>query len=143
MKPICNYRKINGPFLVVGPKSTLRNWFNEVNRFCPTLQPITLIGDKEARKETIQNMQKKGSWDVCLTTYEMILAERSFLKRYRWQYLVIDEAHRMKNENSKLSTILREFDAVSRLLLTGTPLQVITYDFSYSNFSIHEKTVPY
>lgn len=127
--------------MVVGPKSTLRNWFNEVNRFCPTLKPITLIGDKEARKETIQNMQKKGSWDVCLTTYEMILAERSFLKRYRWQYLVIDEAHRMKNENSKLSTILREFDAVSRLLLTGTPLQVITYDFFDSNFSIHEKTV--
>ena len=40
------------------------------------------------------------------------------------RYLVMDEAHRVKNENSKLSTILRQFSFENRLLLTGTPLQV-------------------
>lgn len=40
------------------------------------------------------------------------------------RYLIIDEAHRIKNEDSKLSTTLRKFDVENRLLLTGTPLQV-------------------
>ena len=40
------------------------------------------------------------------------------------RYLVMDEAHRVKNENSKLSMILRQFSFENRLLLTGTPLQV-------------------
>ncbi|KAG8448015.1 hypothetical protein GDO86_015208 [Hymenochirus boettgeri] len=43
-------------------------------------------------------------------------------KNARW-YLVIDEAHRIKNEKSKLSEIVREFKTTNRLLLTGTPLQ--------------------
>ena len=42
----------------------------------------------------------------------------------RARYLVMDEAHRVKNENSKLSLILRQFSFENRLLLTGTPLQV-------------------
>ena len=36
----------------------------------------------------------------------------------------MDEAHRVKNENAKLSVVLRQFSFKSRLLLTGTPLQV-------------------
>lgn len=108
---------------MVGPKSTLRNWFNEVNRFCPTFKPVILIGDRTARVETLNRMKNRKSWDICLTSYEMCLAERSALKRIRWEYLVIDEAHRMKNENSQLSIILRQFDTRNRLLLTGTPLQ--------------------
>ena len=38
-------------------------------------------------------------------------------------YMVIDEAHRIKNEKSKLSEIVREFKTSNRLLITGTPLQ--------------------
>lgn len=115
---------MNGPFLVIGPKSTLRNWFNEVTRFCPSLRALTLIGEKVARQEVIRQMENRKSWDVVLTTYEMILSEKSALKRYKWHYLVVDEAHRLKNENNKISLILRSFASENRLLLTGTPLQV-------------------
>ena len=50
------------------------------------------------------------------------------LARFTWtsskhRYMVIDEAHRIKNEKSKLSEIVREFRTANRLLLTGTPLQ--------------------
>lgn len=53
----------------------------------------------------------------------MIIRERAVLRKIQWRYLVIDEAHRIKNEKSKLSEILRELDTANRLLLTGTPLQ--------------------
>lgn len=64
-----------------------------------------------------------GDWDVCITSYEMIICEKSVLRKIQWRYLVIDEAHRIKNEKSKLSEIIREFKTTNRLLLTGTPLQ--------------------
>lgn len=118
------FRHINGPFLVIGPKSTLRNWYNEVNRFCPSLKPLVLIGDKKERSEIVTQMGNSKEWDVLLTTYEICLQEKAALRRHRWQYLVVDEAHRLKNENSKLSTILRSLNTKNRLLLTGTPLQV-------------------
>lgn len=53
----------------------------------------------------------------------MIIRERAVLRKVQWRYLVIDEAHRIKNEKSKLSEIIREFETTNRLLLTGTPLQ--------------------
>lgn len=134
------FRSINGPFLVIGPKSTLRNWYNEVNRFCPSLRALTLIGEKTARQEVIHQLEDRRSWDVLLTTYEMILAEKSALKRYNWRYLVVDEAHRLKNENNKISTILRSFKSDNRLLLTGTPLQV-RIQFYFPFLSTNKSTI--
>ena len=58
-----------------------------------------------------------------VTSYEMILREKSVFKKFNWQYMVIDEAHRIKNEESKLSLVIREMKTANRLLLTGTPLQ--------------------
>ena len=43
-----------------------------------------------------------GKWNVCITTYEMMLRERAVFKKFIWRYLVIDEAHRIKNEKSKV-----------------------------------------
>lgn len=65
----------------------------------------------------------RGQWDVCITTYEMVLVEKSLLQKFDWHYLIIDEAHRIKNEKTKLAEFVREFKSVHRLLLTGTPLQ--------------------
>lgn len=64
-----------------------------------------------------------GEWDVCVTSYEMVIREKGTFKKFNWRYMVIDEAHRIKNEKSKLSEIVREFKTTNRLLLTGTPLQ--------------------
>lgn len=65
-----------------------------------------------------------GNYDVVVTTYEVVNTEKSFLRRTQWRYLIIDEAHRIKNENSTLAQTVRVFDCSARLLLTGTPLQV-------------------
>ncbi len=62
---------------------------------------------------------------MLLTTYEYIIKERPLLAKTKWVYMIIDEGHRMKNSNSKLSSTLMQFyHARYRLILTGTPLQV-------------------
>ena len=43
-----------------------------------------------------------GEWNVVVTSYEMVLKEKSTFKKFSWRYMVIDEAHRIKNEKSKV-----------------------------------------
>lgn len=118
-----HFKNSAGPHIVIVPKSTLQNWVNEFNRWCPSLKAVCLIGDQETRNTFIRDVMMPGEWDVCVTSYEMCIREKSVFKKFHWKYLVIDEAHRIKNEKSKLSEILREFKTQNRLLLTGTPLQ--------------------
>ena len=56
---------------------------------------------------------------MCVTSYEMVLREKSVFKKFNWKYMVIDEAHRIKNEESKLSQVIREIKTANRLLITG------------------------
>ncbi|XP_030836704.1 SWI/SNF-related matrix-associated actin-dependent regulator of chromatin subfamily A member 5 [Strongylocentrotus purpuratus] len=118
-----HYRHIPSPHLIICPKSTLANWMAECERWCPSLRAVCLIGNQDQRSAFIRDVMMPGEWDVCITSYEMAIREKSVFKKFNWRYLVIDEAHRIKNEKSKLSEIVREFKTTNRLLLTGTPLQ--------------------
>jgi SNF2 family DNA or RNA helicase len=72
----------------------------------------------------VKNELVLGKFDVCLTTFEVAIIEKTPLNKFKWKYICIDEAHRIKNENSLLSQVVRLFKSQSRLLITGTPLQV-------------------
>jgi SWI/SNF-related matrix-associated actin-dependent regulator of chromatin subfamily A member 5 len=77
--------------------------------------------DQEEQKKTLL---KPGKFDVVITTYEMAIREKAAFKQFNWRYLIIDEAHRIKNEKSVLSMVVRLYKSQYRLLITGTPLQV-------------------
>ena len=114
-----------GPHLVIAPKSTLTNWYKEFTRWCPSLRAFQFQGNKEARAGLKEKyLEQPASFDVCLTTFDMVIAEKSALNKLVWRYLVIDEAHRIKNEQSVLAQVVRLFSVHFRLLITGTPLQV-------------------
>ncbi|GAX14112.1 SWI/SNF-related matrix-associated actin-dependent regulator of chromatin subfamily A member 5 [Fistulifera solaris] len=146
------YKRSQGPHLICVPKSTLSNWMKEIQRWCPALRVIKFHGSREDREEMVDNfftneaaahdgrrpdkqiMNGSGeliddntdnprAWDVCITTYEIANMERKTLQKFTWQYLVIDEAHRLKNDASMFSKTVRSFRTSNRLLLTGTPLQ--------------------
>lgn len=116
-------RDTPGFHLVVVPKSTLDNWYREFQRWVPGFNVVTLKGSKEEREKVIQDHLLPQDFDVLITTYEMCLREKNALKKLSWEYIVIDEAHRIKNVDSMLSQIVRAFNSRSRLLITGTPLQ--------------------
>lgn len=73
--------------------------------------------------EVVQRKILPQTFDVIITSYELCLREKSALKKVAWEYIIIDEAHRIKNVDSMLSQIVRVFDSRARLLITGTPLQ--------------------
>ncbi|CAJ0928871.1 unnamed protein product, partial [Mesorhabditis belari] len=113
----------NGPFLVIVPLSTISNWDLEFEKWAPNVKRIVYKGDKDARRR-LDSVVKKASFNVLLTTYDYVLREKASLGKIRWKYMIIDEGHRMKNHNNKLTLILNGFfHAQHRVLLTGTPLQ--------------------
>ncbi|KAH3662274.1 hypothetical protein OGAPHI_005523 [Ogataea philodendri] len=117
------YKGIDGPFIVVVPKSTLDNWRREFAKWTPDVNVLVLQGNKEERAELLNDRLMEADFDVCITSFEMVIREKSKLGKVRWEYIIIDEAHRIKNEESALSQIIRLFYSKHRLLITGTPLQ--------------------
>lgn len=116
-------RNINGPHIVIVPKSTLDNWAREFAKWTPDVRVLVLQGDKDERQELIQKRLLACDFDVVISSYEIVIREKASFRKFDWQYIIIDEAHRIKNEESLLSQIIRMFHSRNRLLITGTPLQ--------------------
>ncbi|XP_010086085.1 PREDICTED: chromodomain-helicase-DNA-binding protein 1-like [Pterocles gutturalis] len=110
-------------FLILCPLSILSNWKEELERFAPGLSFLTYIGSKEERPKLQQNLEEQSHLHALLTTYEICLKDAAFLKLFNWAALVVDEAHRLKNQSSLLYKTLSEFSVGFSLLLTGTPIQ--------------------
>ncbi|QLL31430.1 hypothetical protein HG536_0B02930 [Torulaspora globosa] len=116
-------KKEQGPFLVIVPLSTITNWTLEFEKWAPSLNTIIYKGTPNQRR-SLQFQVRSGNFDVLLTTYEYIIKDRSVLAKPDWAHMIIDEGHRMKNAQSKLShTITHYYHTRNRLILTGTPLQ--------------------
>ncbi|WVY90000.1 hypothetical protein V8G54_035514 [Vigna mungo] len=134
------------PHLVIAPLSTLRNWEREFATWAPQMNVVMYFGSANARAlireyefyfpKNQKGFQRKKSkqlvgetkqgrikFDVLLTSYEMINCDLSSLKPIKWECLIVDEGHRLKNKNSKLFSSLTQLSSKHRVLLTGTPLQ--------------------
>ncbi|KAF2866511.1 SNF2 family N-terminal domain-containing protein [Massariosphaeria phaeospora] len=112
-----------GPYLVIVPLSTLTNWNSEFEKWAPSVVKIVYKGPPNSRKQHQQQI-RWGQFQVLLTTYEFIIKDRPILSKIKWVHMIVDEGHRMKNANSKLSsTITQYYTTRYRLILTGTPLQ--------------------
>ncbi|KAE9035160.1 Chromodomain-helicase-DNA-binding protein 6 [Phytophthora rubi] len=141
------------PFIIVAPLSTLGHWQREFDSWT-NLNAVVYHGSASAREilqnyeffltedELLRADELSGKktdgkkasprpkrncyrFDVLITTYEMASATDLYkLAQINWQLMVVDEAHRLKNRNSKLSNLLHtRFTYENMLLLTGTPLQ--------------------
>ncbi|KAG5440202.1 hypothetical protein PCANB_001771 [Pneumocystis canis] len=116
-------KRQNGPFLIIVPLSTLTNWTLEFEKWAPSVTKIVYKGPPLVRKH-IQHQIRQGNFQVLLTTYEYVIKDRPVLGKIKWVYMIVDEGHRMKNTQSKLSyTLTTYYSSKYRLILTGTPLQ--------------------
>jgi chromodomain-helicase-DNA-binding protein 1 len=122
-------REQEGPFLVVVPLTTIPAWADTFDNWTPDVNYVIYNG-KEASRSIIRDYElldegnvRRPKFNVLLTSYEYILADAAFLAQIKWQFMAVDEAHRLKNRESQLYQKLLDFKAPSRLLITGTPVQ--------------------
>lgn len=129
-----HYQNIRGPFLVIAPLSTIPHWRREFESWT-SMNCVVYHGNSAAR-DIIRNYEwhfqdENGNvihksiykFNVVVTTYEMILTDTEIFQPIRWKYVVIDEAHRLKNKSSRVLNEFLGFKYDHLLLLTGTPIQ--------------------
>ena len=110
----------SGSSLVIAPASVLLNWKSEIERFAPSLTPLVMNDVACNRKKLVE---QAGAFDVVLTTYGLLINEAELLASKEWNVIVLDEAHTIKNKETKMSKAAMGLTGEFRLLLTGTPLQ--------------------
>lgn len=113
------YKQDQGPSLVVCPASVVMNWRNELARFAPTLNVFVLNAESN-RKEVIE---QAAEGDVVLSTYGLLAFEDANLLQKQWNVVCLDEAHTIKNRNTRTSGSAMKLLSRSRIILTGTPVQ--------------------
>ncbi|CAM6104661.1 unnamed protein product [Calypogeia fissa] len=116
-------RGIWGPHLIVVPTSVMLNWETEFMKWCPAFKILTYFGSAKERKVKRQGWSKQNSFHVCITTYRLVIQDAKAFRRKKWKYLILDEAHLIKNWKSQRWQTLLNFNSKRRILLTGTPLQ--------------------
>ena len=120
---LASYKGIWGPHLIIVPTSCLVNWEVEFKRFCPGLKVMCYYGNAKRRKELRTGWTKPNVHHVVITSYQIAVQDSFAFKRKKWYYLILDEAHNIKNFESQRWQTLIGFNTQRRLLLTGTPLQ--------------------
>ena len=108
-----------GPSLVIAPKSVIPNWDIETAKFAPTLN-VKVLNNESDRKECIA---AAGPDDLILATYGVLCTEAEALASRGWNVVCLDEAHQIKNRNTRVSAAAMNLQAGSRIILTGTPIQ--------------------
>lgn len=127
------------PFLVIAPNSTIQNWKREFRKWAPSLRVVALPGSGEARELVVSpcfSILIQKQYELCrpkavldlkahvvITGYGTARNTVSFLRKYEWECLIVDEGQALKNDKSELFEALCALRVHHRIILTGTPLQ--------------------
>lgn len=122
-------KKRDDTHLLVVPTSLLFNWQMELHRFAPTLSCLTLHGSNR-----VKNSDDFGRYDIILTSYGTLLTDITYLRRFEFGYIFLDESQQIKNPESQRYLAVMMLKSKNRLAITGTPFENNTMDL-YAQFS--------
>ncbi|MBL9155512.1 MAG: DEAD/DEAH box helicase [Verrucomicrobiales bacterium] len=108
----------NLPCLIIAPKSVVPNWEKEAKKFAPSLTVLALQGDKRKRYYPVLKYS-----DLVVTSYPVLLRDADELLAQEFHYVVLDEAHTIKNAGSQVTQVAWKIKARHRLALSGTPIE--------------------
>ncbi|XP_075691728.1 DNA excision repair protein ERCC-6-like [Rhinoderma darwinii] len=119
--------ELSNNVLLLMPTTLISNWVKEFEKWTPGMRVSEFHGtSKKERSRNLEKIQRKGG--VLITTYQMLINNWQQLSTYNgrefvWDYIVLDEAHKIKTSSTKTAKSCSAIPAKNRILLTGTPIQ--------------------
>lgn len=119
---LTHYRKAEptGQSLVVCPTSLLYNWKEEFTKFEPTTKVLVVEGTPGRRKKLLAT---SASYHVVVTSYTLLQKDLEQYRKHQFGYMILDEAHHIKNRGTRNAKSVKMVQAVHKLVLTGTPVE--------------------
>ncbi|MFT4655084.1 MAG: superfamily II DNA or RNA helicase [Patiriisocius sp.] len=110
--------RLTQPCLIVAPTSVLFNWANEIKKFTPDLTYVVLHGAKRQ-----QDFSTLDQYDLVITSYALILKDIELHQATDYYYLILDEAHYIKNPKTSVYQAMLKIKSQHKLCMTGTPME--------------------
>ncbi|KAM9227073.1 DNA excision repair protein ERCC-6-like [Leptosomus discolor] len=113
--------------LLIMPTTLVSSWLAEFARWTPGLRVKEFHGaSKTERTRNLERVQRKNG--IVITSYQMLINNwkqlaSSHEQEFVWDYVILDEAHKIKCPSNKTTKCVYAIPAKHRLLLTGTPVQ--------------------
>jgi non-specific serine/threonine protein kinase len=117
------------PSLIVLPRSLLVNWQRETARFTPSLRVLEYHGNVRGRDPALFEQ-----YDLVVTTYGVMLRDIDTLRKFVFNYVILDESQAIKNPLAQTAKAARLLRSQHRLVMTGTPVENSSYEL-WSQFA--------
>ena len=109
--------------ILIAPASLLANWAHEIARFAPTLHARVVHPSAMSAVELKAiSQQQLAGMDLVITSYGSLL-RLPWMTDTRWHLAILDEAQAIKNPDAKQTRATKKLNAVTRIALTGTPVE--------------------
>ncbi len=109
-----------GTSLVVAPASLVFNWGEEFHKFAPELEICLISGSKGERRKKLEQYQ---SFDVLVTSYDLLKRDAHLYEGKEFLYQIIDEAQYIKNHTTSAAKAVKVIRSSTKYALTGTPIE--------------------
>jgi DNA excision repair protein ERCC-6 len=121
--------------LLACPASVLLQWVRELHKWYPPLRVVLLHGsgsgvtsagrtyEQLVNEVTIPRDDERNTGGIIVTTYENLRQYQHFFMDINWDYVILDEGHRIRNPDAEITLVCKQLRTVHRIILTGTPIQ--------------------
>lgn len=107
--------------LLVVPGTLVANWKNELDKW-GWWHVDTCHGGKNERESAMQTAAS-GRMEIMITTYDTYRNHSDLINSVRWDCVIADECHRIKERTSETTKAMNNINALCRIGLTGTAIQ--------------------
>ena len=104
--------------LILAPSGLIYNWADEFQKFAPDLDVAVVHGLKSHRESILAENHQ-----IYVTSYATFRQDSEIYRDLSFDFLFLDEAQVMKNEQTKIAQSLRRFVVPSVFALSGTPIE--------------------
>ncbi|BFZ02829.1 hypothetical protein BsWGS_05868 [Bradybaena similaris] len=113
-----------GPTIIVCPTTVMHQWLKEFHKWWPDFRVAILHSSGSftgSESDLVRSIAK--SHGILITSYNTLVIHQELVLRFNWHYVILDEGHKIRNPDAKVTLCAKQFRTPHRIILSGSPIQ--------------------